>query len=155
MKKIILLFVALTLCFALVACGGDDAACTSHTDADGNGKCDACDATVEPSGDDGGETGGEVTGDDLVLVTGTETKFAVVCADSLSDKADGYVNDFIKNLNRYYLEDSDLKTNYDAPGFDDAIEIIFGAPKNRGNVFEKDEHYLGYKGFSISTDIVP
>ena len=149
MKKIILLLVALTLCFALVACGGDDASCTSHVDADNNGKCDNCDATVEPSGDDGGETGGEVTGDDLVLVTGTKTQFAIVCTDSVSDKSESYVNDFVKKLNRYYLEDQGLKTNYDAPGFDDVIEIIFGSANNRGDAFKKDEHYLGYKGFSI------
>ena len=153
MKKylplIISVMLTLALCLTLVACGGDDATCTSHVDADGNGKCDNCDATVEPSGDDGGETGGEVTGDDLVLVTGTKTQFAVVCADSLSDKSDGYVNDFIKKLNRYYLEEQNLKTNYDAPGFDDVPEIIFGAPNNRGEEFKKDEHYLGYKGFSI------
>ena len=36
-KKIILLILALTLCFALVACGGD-ATCTEHVDADANGK---------------------------------------------------------------------------------------------------------------------
>ncbi len=146
MKKIILLIIALTLCFALVACGEDDATCTSHVDADNNGKCDNCDATVEPSGDDGGET---VTGEDLVLVTGTKTQFAVVCANSLSDKSGGYVNDFIKKLNRYYLEDQGLKTNYDAHGFDDAVEIIFGSPSNRGDQFKKDEHYLGYKGFAV------
>jgi D-alanyl-D-alanine carboxypeptidase len=47
MKKLITLFLLLTLCLALVACGGpEDPACTEHTDADKNGKCDVCDADV-------------------------------------------------------------------------------------------------------------
>ncbi len=147
MKRIFILLLALILLLSLAACGAD-ATCTSHVDADNNGKCDNCDATVEPSGDDNG--GGEtVTGDDLALVTGSKTQFAIVCANSLSDKATGYVIDFMNTLNRYYLDDSNLKQNYDAPGFDDAIEIIFGAPQNRGDQFKKDEHYLGYKGFAV------
>ena len=141
MKKITLLILVLTLCLALFACGGD-APCAEHSDSDKDGKCDSCSAEIVPSGNIG-------TNDDLVLVSGKRTAFSVVCADSLTDKAEGYVNDFIKNLNKYYLEDKDLKTNYDAPGFDDVTEIIFGSPKNRGDQFKRDEHYLGYKGFSI------
>ena len=144
MKKILVLLLALTLCFALIACGGDTT-CTEHTDADENGKCDSCGADVEPEGNGGGDGDGE----DLVLVTGKKTVFSVVNASSLSDKSLGYVNDFIKNLNRYYLNDQSLKTNYDAAGFDDVTEIIFGSPSFRGDAFIKDEHYLGYKGFSV------
>ena len=136
---------ALTLCLTLAACV-EDPTCTSHVDIDADGKCDNCGATVAP---EGGEGGGETEGEDLVLVTGSKTGFAVVAADSLTNKSEGYVNDFIKNLNRYYLDDQALKLNYDAPGFDDVVEIIFGSPKNRGDAFKKDEHYLGYKGFSI------
>ncbi len=145
MKKFLLFVLSLTLCLTLIACGGDDATCTSHVDADNNGKCDVCDATVEPSGN-GGET---VTGDDLVLVSGTKTQFAVVYAESLTDKAENYASDFVKKLNKYYLEDQGLKVNYDIAGFDDAVEIIFGSTATRGDQFKKDEHYLGYKGFSI------
>ena len=136
---------ALTLSISLASCG--EAPCTDHVDADQNGKCDNCNANVEPQG--GGEGNGGQTGEGLVLVTGSKTGFAVVAADSLTNKSEGYVNDFIKNLNRYYLDDQALKLNYDAPGFDDVVEIIFGSPKNRGDAFKKDEHYLGYKGFSI------
>ena len=135
---------ALTLCFAFVACG-DDTTCTEHVDADANGKCDKCDATVEP--DEGGDGG--ANGTDLVLVTDSKTQFSVVIADSVPDKAESYISNFVKDLNRYYLDDQSLKENYDAPGFDDTVEIVFGAVKNRGDAFKKDEHYLGYKGFSI------
>ena len=145
MKKILFLLLTLTLCVALFACGGDTP-CTEHVDADGNGKCDACDATVEPEGGDEGGTG---TGEDLILVSDYKTGFGVVCADSLSAKSTEYVLSFIKDLNRYYLDDQALKQNYDAPGFDEVVEIIFGSPIYRGDEFIKDEHYLGYKGFSI------
>ncbi len=51
MKKILLLLLCLALMISTVAlmtaCGGDDTTCTEHTDADSNGKCDNCDATVE------------------------------------------------------------------------------------------------------------
>ena len=144
MKKIFFLILTLTLCLALFACGGGETPCTEHVDADRNGKCDSCGAAVEPQGNGGGT---EST--DLVLVTGSKTGFGVVAADSLTDKAEGYVNDFIKNLNKYYLDGKDLKLNYDAPGFDDAVEIIFGSTASRGDAFNKDEHYLGYKGFSV------
>ncbi len=144
--KLLATLITLTLCLLLFACGGDGA-CTEHTDVDSDGKCDTCGTEVVPDGGDEGGNGD--TGTDLVLVSGSKTGFAVVSADSLTDKAEGYVNDFIKNLNRYYLENGDLKLNYHAPGFDDAVEIIFGSPKNRGEQFKKDEHYLGYKGFSV------
>ena len=146
MKKILVLFLVLTLGLALVACGGSDP-CTEHVDADSNGKCDVCDAAVEP--DDGGDEGNGDTGDGLVLVTDSKTKFAVVTANSLSDSVEKYVGDFVKELNRYYLNDQALQQNYDAPGFDDVTEIIFGSPDNRGDAFKKDEHYLGYRGFSV------
>ncbi len=143
MKKLLIFLLTLLFGISLIACGADTP-CTEHTDSDSDGKCDTCGIEIEsnnPEKDD--------TGEDLVLVTGKETKFAVVSADSLSTKAEGYVNDFIKKLNKYYLDDQNLQTNYDAPGFDDAVEVIFGAPQNRGEAFVKDEHYLGYKGFSV------
>ena len=56
MKKILLLITALTLCLALLACGGEPP-CTEHVDADQNGKCDSCGATVEPQGGDEGNGG--------------------------------------------------------------------------------------------------
>jgi hypothetical protein len=55
MKKLLVLILALALCFALASCGGGNDPCTEHIDADANGKCVVCDATVEPSGDDDGE----------------------------------------------------------------------------------------------------
>ena len=75
MKRFILLILALTLTLALFACGGDTP-CTDHVDADGNGKCDVCDAKIESEGGD--EGGNSDTGTDLVLVSDKKTQFAVV-----------------------------------------------------------------------------
>ena len=51
-KFILVLLLVFGIAFAFVACG-DDTTCTEHVDADANGKCDNCGATVE-SGDNGG-----------------------------------------------------------------------------------------------------
>ena len=145
------------LTLGLVACGGSGC---EHVDSNTDGKCDECgetlgtcshtDENTDKKCDKCGEAlDNTASGDDLVLVTGSETKFAVVCADGISDRSEGYVNDLVKKLNRYYLEDGNLKQNYDIPGFDDATEIIFGSTDTRGEQYVKDEHYLGYKGFSI------
>ncbi len=156
MKKTIVLLLALILTLTLVACGGNEC---KHIDANTDGKCDECgevvgtcaheDANTDKKCDKCGETLDAATGDDLVLVAGKETKFAVLSADAISDRSEGYVNDFVKKLNKYYLEDQNLKINYDVKGFEDAVEIIFGSTANRGDAFKKDEHYLGYKGFSV------
>ncbi len=157
MKKLLILLLAVILTLGLVACGNSEC---KHVDANTDGKCDECGATVgecthedantdkkcDKCGESLGSAGAE---GDLVLVTDSQTSFAVVGALNLSDKAEGYVNDFIKTLNQYYLKDKGLKLNYDVPGFDDAVEIIFGPASNRGEAFQKDEHYLGYRGFSV------
>ncbi len=136
-KKLIVLLLAALICVTLVACGGE----CKHTDSNNDGKCDECGATVDT---EKGDTGG-----DLVLISDSKTKFAIVSANSLSSKTDECVVDFMRELNKYYIKDQDIKLNYDVPGFDDVPEIIFGSVNYRGDAFKKDEHYLGYEGFSI------
>ena len=55
-KKMITLLLALALCampmLALTSCGGDDAPCTDHVDANSDGVCDYCDAEVENEEDE-------------------------------------------------------------------------------------------------------
>ena len=139
MKKLLIFLLILTLGLALVACGSGNDPCTEHVDADSDGKCDKCDAAVKP----------DVAPGDLVLVEDYHAKFSVVSANSLSNKASGYIQNFVVNLNGYHLRYEDLRQNYDAPGFDDVTEIIFGPVVNRGDAFKKDEHYLGHTGFSV------
>ncbi len=64
MSRILALALALVMLVAcaapLTSCKGPDE-CTEHVDADSNGKCDNCDATVTPDGGDGGTTDGKKT----------------------------------------------------------------------------------------------
>ena len=138
MRKILTLLLALVICLSLFACGTD---CTEHTDENGDGICDVCGATDTEKGD---------TGSDLVLVNDSKTLFSVVCSLDLSDKSESYVSNFISELNEHFLLDADLELKRDTPEDNDGgTEIIFGSPKNRGEQFIKDGHYLGHKGFSI------
>ena len=58
MKKILILFLVLTLGLALVACGGGDDPCTEHVDANSDGKCDVCEYNVGlPTNPDSPQTG--------------------------------------------------------------------------------------------------
>lgn len=142
MKKLLILLLSLLLCLSLFACG---TACEEHIDTDSDGKCDICGEHTDQ--DDNEDDGSEAI--DLVLVEDYNTLFKVVCAISLSDVAEGYVDGFVKDLNRCNLEDRKLVIGYDAPGYDDVTEIIFGSPSYRGDAFIKDVHYLGHTGFSI------
>ena len=157
MRKFFTILLVMILTLGLVACGGSGC---EHVDSNTDGKCDECgetlgtcshtDENTDKKCDKCGEAlDNTASGGDLVLVTGSETKFAVVCASGISDRAEGYVNELVKKLNRYYLDDGKLSINYDVPGFEGAVEIIFGSTDTRGEQYVKDEHYLGYKGFSI------
>ena len=155
MKRIILTFLTISLALALgvslFSCI-EPPSCTNHVDINSNGKCDVCGTAVKPETDgedDGGDgdTGNAESG--IVLIKDSVTAFSVVCANSLSDVSEGYVSAFVKSLNKNNLEDRALTMNYDAPGFDDAVEIIFGSPSFRGEAFVKDPHYLGHTGFSV------
>ena len=147
MKKhlifVVSILLAAALCFSLASC--NDSPCTQHTDNDNDGMCDSCNASVTSPDENEGGAGS----DDLVLVSDSRVQFAVVNAMGLSKKAEGYVNEFVSTLNSYYIEGGDLKMNYDVPGFDDAVEVIFGSPTYRGEAFIRDEHYLGHTGFLI------
>ena len=147
MKKhlifVVSILLAAALCFSLASC--NESPCTPHPDNDNDGMCDSCNASVTSPDENEGGAGS----DDLVLVSDSRVQFAVVNAMGLSKKAEGYVNEFVSTLNSYYIEGGDLKMNYDVPGFDDAVEVIFGSPTYRGEAFIRDEHYLGHTGFLI------
>ena len=46
MKKLLILILALALCFALAACGGGNSPCTEHVDKNNDGKCCFCGTDV-------------------------------------------------------------------------------------------------------------
>ena len=145
-KTLALLLISILVIFSLISCGGDTP-CTEHVDADANGKCDNCDATVEPQGGDEGN-GGDA-GSDVVLVKDGDALFSVLVASSASSVIRDYANGLIQELNKYYIEDKDVIASYDNAELDPGAEIIIGPVTSRGEKFNVDVHYLGYEGFAI------
>ena len=146
-RTLILLLLSLSIIFSLLSCGGDGA-CTEHTDANRDGKCDTCDATVEPSGGEGGEGDGNDSAA-IELIKDGDALFSVLVASSASSVVRDYANGLINELNKYYVEDKDVVMSYDSAELDPGTEIIIGPVTSRGEKFNVDIHYLGYEGFAI------
>ncbi len=144
MKKIIILLLVLTLGFALVACGGDTT-CTEHVDADANGKCDNCDAAVEP--DDNGN--GNATGSIELVKNGSAT-FTIVSNEDTSIDIGRPFSNFIKTLNDC-IEDANVTSVFEhIPS--KGIEIIIGNVSTRGDKYTADKadpYAYGYDGWSV------
>ena len=138
------LALVLTLGLSLVACGGETP-CTEHVDADANGKCDNCDATVEPAGGDEGN-GGTTTGD-IDLVSGGAAKFTVVATNDVQTALGKTLTNFVKTLNQCIAEEN-VELKLDTVGAQD-VEIIVGPVTNRGAEYDLDPYALGYDGYAV------
>ncbi len=152
MKKILILILALIIVLGFTACVTE---CV-HTDTNTDGVCDKCDKRTGDCTHEDADTdkkcdkcGAALENGDLVFVKNSRTEFSIVVANSLSDNAYDYVSYFSKNLNNFYLQDRGLVINYDIRAPKDTVEMIIGTPSNRGELFKKDVHYLGYEGFSV------
>ena len=149
MRKLFVLLLALTLCFALIACGGDDVTCTSHVDADANGKCDSCDAPVEPQG--GGEgNGGTANADAIELVKSGEATFQIVSTKETSDFVGKNLTNFVKTLNDC-IDAGNVSAVYDDAD-EKTVEIIIGAVATRGTDFNdvnSNPYAYGYDGWAV------
>ena len=145
MKKIFILLLTLTLCLSLFACGGDTDPCTEHVDADANGKCDNCDAAVEP---EGGSEGGEGNADVLELIKGGAATFQIVSTEDTALFIGKPLTNFVKTLN-----DCIAKGNVEAV-YENAeaktVEIILGQVATRGDALAGTDPYAyGYEGWSV------
>ncbi len=145
-RTLLLLLLSLSIIFSLLSCGGDEVTCTEHVDSDANGKCDVCDATVEPN--TGNEGGGNESAD-IVLVKDGDALFSVLVASNASNTIRDYANELIQEFNKYYIEDKDVVMSYDNAELDPGTEIVIGPVTTRGDKFNVDTHYLGYEGFAI------
>ncbi len=145
-RALLLLFVSISILCLLISCGGGNDPCTEHVDANADGRCDACDAVVEP--DDGDEGDGTETGA-VELVKDGDALFSVLVASNAPSAIRDHANDLINELNKYYIEDGDVVMSYDSDQLDPGTEIIIGPVTSRGEKFNVDVHYLGYEGFAI------
>ena len=144
MKKLIVLLLVLTLGFAFVACG-EDTTCTEHVDADANGKCDNCDATMEP-GNNGGNSGNGT----VELVKGGSATFQIVSNDDTATLIGKPLTNFVKTLNDCISESNvtSVFEHIEAKG----TEIIIGNVATRGDKFKEENaspYEYGYEGWSI------
>ncbi len=146
MKKLLVLLLALTLCFTLAACGGGDDPCTEHVDANSDGKCDNCDAAVEPDESNGGTT---PTGT-IELVKGGAATFQIVSTEETATLVGKNLTNFVKTLNQC-IEDGNVASVYENAEAKD-VEIILGTLTSRGDAYTADSvdpYAYGYEGWSV------
>lgn len=139
----------LTLGLSLVACGGD-APCTSHADADANGKCDSCGATVETEGGDEGSGGATGTGA-VELVKNGKATFRIVSTEQISTDLGKTLTNFVKTLNDC-IEEGNVTAILEQTAAA-GPEIIIGPVVTRGDKFTEavaNPYAYGYNGWSIS-----
>ena len=147
MKRLLILLLALTLCFALIACGGDTP-CTEHVDADQNGKCDNCDAIVEPQGGGDEGNGGTQSPDSLELVKGDSASFQIIYTDATSTFIGKPLSNFVKTLNDCIKAGDVIAGNEETE--EKTVEIIVGTVPTRGNEIANTNMYAyGYEGWSV------
>ena len=139
------LALVLTLGLSLVACGGGEDTCTEHVDADANGKCDNCGATVETEGGDEGNGG--TTAGDITLITGGAATFTVVATNDVQTALGKTLTNFVKTINQC-IEEENVELKLDTVDAQD-IEIIVGPVTNRGAAYDLDPYALGYEGYAV------
>ncbi len=146
MKKILVLFLILTLGLALVACGGDTDPCTEHVDADSNGKCDVCGETVESGGDEGGTT---PTGS-IELVKNGSANFTIVSTEDTATSIGRPFTNFVKDINECIAEANVTSVFEHVPA--SGVEIIIGNVMTRGDKYTTDAespYAYGYEGWAV------
>ena len=142
---ILAIMLVLTIGMSLVACG-PDTSCTEHVDSDANGKCDNCDATVEPEGNGGGNTSGTVE-----LVKGGAATFRIVSTDQLAQDLGKTLTNFVKTLNDC-IEAGNVSAILEQTA-KEGTEIIIGPVSTRGERFTEasaNPYAYGYNGWSVS-----
>ena len=142
-KRILMLVLALTMVFAIAACSTPPTECTAHVDENADGKCDVCEAVVEPQ-----EKPEEKPAEQLVLIEDGKAKFQIVTATTFVSNAN--TKKALDTLSKK-LKNLDLDVDIVAENASNAkdCEVIIGAPTTRGDAYAYDEHSLGSKGYLI------
>ena len=155
------LVLAMALCFALAACGGETA-CTEHIDADSNGKCDTCGADVEvnvppctehtDANSDGkcdtcGTAVEPVSDGTLELVKDSVPTFQIVIGDVASSHRSSILA-FVAKVNER-VGDTKVSVADENSGEAQPVEILIGSVSNRGEQYAIDKYSLGYDGYIV------
>ena len=161
LKVLGIMLLALALVFTLISCGES---CTSHTDADKNGKCDNCGADVEvvcdkhtDSDKDGkcdvcdaevesGNTSLEAT--DVTLIEDGEIKFRIVTGTGINSTARKYLDKLVEGMKK--IGHTVEIVDYTAEKTNSVIEVLVGSFTNRDSEYCLDMHELGPEGYVIN-----
>ena len=147
---VLALMLVLALGLSLVACGGGDDPCTEHVDANSDGKCDKCEAAVEP--DDGGDegNGGTTPAGDIELVKNGKASFTIVSTEDTSTAIGRPLTNFVKNVNDCISDGTVTAVFESTPA--SGTEIILGNVSTRGNKYTEaaaSPYAWGYEGWSV------
>lgn len=160
MKRVALILVAVLLLLAFVSC---EEPCTDHVDKDGDGKCDACGATVTPDvpplctehtdadGDGLCDVCGatvEAEAGDLVLIEDGEALFQIVVPDGLTSSLRRQIDTLVSDLKKLGVTVATVDDAKD--GKEIECEVLIGQIASRGAKYEYDMYSLGKKGYAIT-----
>lgn len=142
LTKILLLLLSIVMIFGAVACGNPPPEeCTSHVDENKDGKCDVCDAAVEPEKKPEEDTGKA----SVELIKDGEVTFQFVASSELGSSVKA-LDDLIKDMKKAKY---DVKKVADNASTAQDIEVLVGPVSSRGEEYVFDIHTLGYDGYMI------
>ena len=154
-KRILLMLLALTLLFTLIACEDKGGGACKHEDEDEDGLCDLCDVCLEHLDDDEDglcdncdaeleDEGGE--GEVIALIEDGEILFQVVLGSDVTSSVRMTVDAYADAL-----EEIDVTLNIvDDKAKESELEVLIGTVKTRGEEYQYDKYTLGGKGYVIS-----
>lgn len=148
----IILAIVLGLCF--FSCGNT---CTKHTDTDGNGKCDNCDASVETCTAHNDKNGDKICdscgatveskSEELSLIENGNVKFRIVTGYDITSSTREEIDIFLDGMRAIGLDFEVV--DYLSEPADDIVEILVGSINTRGDDCYIDLHTLGPEGYVI------
>lgn len=141
-KALFAMLLCFVLCFAICACGDTPPTeCTAHVDENKDGKCDVCEAVIEPEGEP------EEDVKEITLIESGEAKFQLVVS---KNSGGSNVQKAVKGIVTA-LDDLDVSVNQVTESSSNAkdVEVIIGVPTERGDGYAYDVHQLGPEGYAI------
>ena len=155
LKRFLLLILALSLVFTLIACGDKGGDTCKHADEDEDGLCDACDECLGHEDDDEDgycdycdeEMEDEPAGDGIALIADGEILFQIVLGSDIGS-AKMVVDDFADILEELEVEVSIVTDGKGSEEYD--VEILVGTVTSRGKDYEYDRYSLGAEGYAIT-----
>ena len=162
MKKILITIISIVLivsvCFALAACDPKDPepqTCTQHVDADNNGKCDNCGATVTPQA---GEIVTEIPADYQDSVAKLQSQAAAWILNNADNKADHAkdLGDFINDVRKAICKSDISKSAVELKDGKYNVTLTFANGKRYIMTLDtmvNNDTYVAGKSYQATTDL--